>query len=444
MRPRRRVAHRRVMPSAHLPTDARRSRLRDDPYAVRAVVALGLFSLAEHAVWVTVLVVAYQQGGVGEAGSVSAALLAPAALMAPIVAREMTAPGVRSPVATGYALQAATLALATGVLALDLDLVLFYLAGVLVTITTVFSRPAHHAFLALRGPTVAATVATGAVSGGAQLVGPLLAAALLTRWQVVHVFTLATALLFTATLLTLRLPSHRLLTAGSPLPPPAATAPVATVLRHRPAGTRACVVLLFALLGLVAVVLGTIETLATEVSFANNHTGGSGTGVLLAATGGGLLLGAPLAGLVVRRANERTAMRVGAVIAGASLLAAGLSLGVVWSMVAFALVGVGMQTVLVSGWLLLHRHVCRSDTGITGVVFGALESQQLVGNALGAICAGVAMGHVGVWPVLVVAGVGLPVSMLALSRDRVRRLSPTATVVGAAAGTAASAAARTA
>ena len=29
-------------------------------------------------------------------------------------------------------------------------------------------------------------------------------------------------------------------------------------------------------------------------------------------------------------------------------------------------------------------------------------------------CAGVAMGHVGVWPVLVVAGVGLPVSMLAV------------------------------
>ena len=122
------------MPSAHSPTDARPPRLRDDPYAVRAVVALGLFSLAEHAVWVTVLVVAYQQGGVGEAGSVSAALLAPAALMAPIVAREMTAPGVRSPLATGYAMQAMTLSLATGVLALDLDLALFYLAGVLVTI----------------------------------------------------------------------------------------------------------------------------------------------------------------------------------------------------------------------------------------------------------------------------------------------------------------------
>ena len=425
------------MPSAHSPTDARPPRLRDDPYAVRAVVALGLFSLAEHAVWVTVLVVAYQQGGVGEAGSVSAALLAPAALMAPIVAREMTAPGVRSPLATGYAMQAMTLSLATGVLALDLDLALFYLAGVLVTITTVFSRPAHHAFLALRGPTVAATVATGAVSGGAQLVGPLMAAALLTRWQVVHVFTVATVLLLMATLLTLRLPSNRHLTAGSPLPSPAATSPAATspagaVLRHRPAGTRACVVLLFALLGMVAVVLGTIETLATEVSFTSNRTGGSGTGVLLAATGGGLLLGAPLAGVVVRRANERAAMRIGSLIAGVSLLAAGVSWGVAWSMVAFALVGVGMQTVLVSGWLLLHRHVCRSDTGITGVVFGALESQQLIGNALGAICAGVAMGHVGMWPVLVVAGVGLPVSMLALSRDRVRRLSPTATVIGSA------------
>jgi predicted MFS family arabinose efflux permease len=190
------------------------------------------------------------------------------------------------------------------------------------------------------------------------------------------------------------------------------------------------VILLFALLGLVTVVLGTIETLATEVSFANNHTGGSGTGLLLAATGAGLLAGAPLAGIIVRRATERAAMRAGSVIAGMALVASGASLGLAWSLMAFALVGVGMQTVLVAGWLLLHRHVCRSNTG---AVFGVLESQQLVGNAVGAACAGAAMGHVGVWPVVVVAAVGLPTAMLSLSADRVRRLSSSTTVIGASA-----------
>jgi hypothetical protein len=53
------------------------------------------------------------------------------------------------------------------------------------------------------------------------------------------------------------------------------------------------------------------------------------------------------------------------------------------------------------------------------------------------------MGHVGIWPVLVVVAVGLPASMLALSRDRVRRLSPTATVIGSVSGTGTPAAART-
>jgi len=55
-------------------------------------------------------------------------------------------------------------------------------------------------------------------------------------------------------------------------------------------------------------------------------------------------------------------------------------------------------------------------------------------EALGAICAGVAVGRVGILPVLVVVAVGLPASMLALSRDRVRRLSPTATVIGSVIG----------
>jgi hypothetical protein len=46
----------------------------------------------------------------------------------------------------------------------------------------------------------------------------------------------------------------------------------------------------------------------------------------------------------------------------------------------------------------------------------------------------VAVGRVGILPVLVVVAVGLPASMLALSRDRVRRLSPTATVIGSVIG----------
>jgi hypothetical protein len=419
-----------TMSSARPHQHVRPSGLRDDPDALRAVVALGMFSLAEHAVWVTVLVVAYRQGGVSEAGAVSAALLAPAALMAPLVAREMTAPDIRNPLAAGYALQTVTLGLAAAVLALDLDPLLFYMAGVLVTITTVFSRPAHHAFIAMRGATVAATVATGTVSGGAQLGGPLLSAAILTRFDVVHVFLLATLLLLAATAVTIRMPNGPALPTCTAFPSLVAPHPAAPILRDRPAESRRCILLLFALLGFVAVMLGTIETLATEVSFAANHTGASGIGVLLAATGGGLLVGGWLAGVIVRRASELAAMRIGSVVAGVALVAAGAPLGVTWSLFAFAAVGVGMQIVLVAGWLLLHRHVCRSNAA---VVFGVLESQHLIGNAGGAAAAGLVMGHFGAWPVLVVTAVGLPASMLALNDDRVGRLSTTATIVGVAA-----------
>ena len=135
-------------------------RLADDPAARRAVIALGLFSLAEQAVWVTVLVIAHRSGGVAEAGTVSAALMLPAAVVAPFAAREVHDSGLRHPLPASYAMQTGALVLATATLALGLDPIVFYLSAAMVTVTVVFSRPAHHAVLARHGSTVAATVAT--------------------------------------------------------------------------------------------------------------------------------------------------------------------------------------------------------------------------------------------------------------------------------------------
>jgi hypothetical protein len=120
--------------------------LRREPQQLRAVVALGCFSVAEHAAWVTFLVVAFDRGGVREAGIVSAALLVPAALIAPLVAKEVSGrlrPG--RPLAIGYGAQFVALVVATSVAMTDADPLLFYMAAALVTMATVFSRPVHHA-----------------------------------------------------------------------------------------------------------------------------------------------------------------------------------------------------------------------------------------------------------------------------------------------------------
>ncbi|MCB0997709.1 MAG: hypothetical protein KDB40_00300 [Acidimicrobiales bacterium] len=401
-------------------------RLADDPAARRAVIALGLFSLAEQAVWVTVLVIAHRSGGVAEAGTVSAALMLPAAVVAPFAAREVHDSGLRHPLPASYAMQTGALVLATATLALGLDPIVFYLSAAMVTVTVVFSRPAHHAVLARHGSTVAATVATGVATGAAQLGGPLLAAGLIAVVGPTSVFAVATCLLAAAALLTLRVEpvddDQRSREPGSPRPD-RVLRPVRSGCDPRPGLARPGIargsLAVLGVLGMVTLVLGTIESIATEVSWRLGSTG-SGTGVLLGAAGAGLLVGARLGGAVVARRGVCPALRVGAVLVALGLLGLGVPLGRAGAAAAFALVGAGMQTVTVGGWVLLHR----TAGAATGRVFGLLESLQLVTNAIGAGLAGVGVAHWGVWPVLVTASAALPMAALPLSAARVHRLAP--------------------
>jgi hypothetical protein len=426
-------------------------RLRDDPRATRAVVALTLFGFAEHAVWVMILVFAYRSGGALEAGVVAAALLVPAAVAAPVVARELTGPQHQNPLAIGYAVQLLTLTTLTVVLTLGVHSLVVYLAAGLVTITTTFTRPAHHAVIARSPVMVDATVATGVVSGAAQLGGPLLAAVVLVRLDDAAVAAVATILLAGATSVAMGIgtpaaasatPNSAATAARSAARPASPTvgvgAAMGDVLRDLTPPARRCVALLFSVLGLVTLVLGTIETVATEVSFDVLHLDDGGTGLLLGAMGAGLLLGAGLAGRLAARGREHVAVRVGAGLTAVALVTIAAPIGTIGGgavmVAAFVVVGAGMQAVLVSGWIVLHRAVCRDRTSM---VFGVLESQQLIGNGVGAIGAGVVIGQWGLWPLAIGASVLLALSIGAVTHERFSRLLAGARPVHAAAVTAA-------
>jgi predicted MFS family arabinose efflux permease len=392
--------------------------LRREPQQLRAVVALACFSIAEHAAWVTFLVVAFERGGVREAGIVSAALLLPAAVIAPLLAKEVSGRlRLGRPLAAGYAVQFAALVVATSVAATDADPVLFYMAAALVTMATVFSRPVHHAVIAGASPEVkvAANVATGFASGLAQLVGPLAASLLLIGFSEVAVLGLATVLLAAATVATLdiRVPgtgaAERVDTATWPPRRPA----LRDALRRDGGGGVSAMLIVFSVLGLMTVVLGVVETLAAQRGNGLIGEGGAGTGALIAGAGGGLLAGASLAGVMLRRWSERATMRLGTLVTGAALVLCTRSGGPVWSIAAFVTVGAGMQTVLVAGWVRLHRHIRPSHACL---VFGLLESQQLVGNAAGSAGAGLAISMAGPWVIVVASVVVLSVATALLGR----------------------------
>ena len=77
---------------------------------VRVLAGYGLFVLTEYAVWIAMLVFAYARGGVTVAGLVAVAQLAPAAVVAPMVApiADRRSPAVL--LTGGYLVQAAAMA----------------------------------------------------------------------------------------------------------------------------------------------------------------------------------------------------------------------------------------------------------------------------------------------------------------------------------------------
>lgn len=111
----------------------------------RMELAFLLFNVAEPAMWVAILVYAFDRGGTRAAGFVTILLMVPAGMLAPLVA----ALGDRFPkervVRFGYLAQAVTTAAVGVAIATDAGLVYGLAALAAVTYTT--GRPNHHALL---------------------------------------------------------------------------------------------------------------------------------------------------------------------------------------------------------------------------------------------------------------------------------------------------------
>jgi MFS family permease len=123
------------------------------PSLLRVQFALLLFSTAEIASWIAILVYAYDRGGATESGLAAFAQLAPAVLFAPIGA----AMGDRIPrirmLALAHASYAATTLLGGALLFAGADALLVYGAAILAGLALTLVRPAHAAVL----PTIART-----------------------------------------------------------------------------------------------------------------------------------------------------------------------------------------------------------------------------------------------------------------------------------------------
>jgi len=383
----------------------------------RLAVAFGAYATAEAAVWVAILVYAYQQGGVVEAGLVAFVQLVPAALLAPLAALAGDRFHRDAFLAWGHVLQALAAAAAALVIAADVQRFWVYAASAAVTAALTLTRPALGALLpaVTRSPEelVAANAASGALENLGGLVGPLAAAGLLLWAGPAAVFAAAAVLLAWAAYGVVGLGLERRVTA-----PPARDergplrerllAGVELVQRNGDMGLLvACMAAPFVLLGALEVLLVAV---ATELLGRGEHV----AGYLNAAFGLGGLVGASAAVLLVGRRRLVAALCLGGLLMSAPILGLPATAGLTLALALLLLSGIGQSFADVVGITLLQR---ASPDRFRARVFGVLEGLVAASLALGALLVSGVSAALGARGALVAFGLLVP-AVLALALRR--------------------------
>ena len=366
------------------------SSLAGNTALLRVLAAYLLFILTEYAVWIAMLVFAYNRGGTAVAGLVAVAQLAPAAVVAPVAA---SLADRRSPVvmlAGGYLAQVAGMAGTAAAIGAGAPLAA-YAAAVFASTAVTTTRPAQSALI----PSLAATpdqlTAANVVAGWLEAAGAaaagLLVGVLISLAGVGSVFAVCAGLGLAAALLvaSLRAPS---LAAETEAEADTSTAGVAEGLRLAVRQPR--LRLMLALLTADAVVVGALDLLVVILALTVLGRPPSWAGYLEFAFGAGAVLAATVSALLVGR-------RLGGPILAAALgLSGALAViafgpGLAGTVILLAVAGAGHLLLEVATRTLLQRSV---PPRLIGRIFGVLEGFTMAGLAIGALLVP-ALAHLG-------------------------------------------------
>jgi len=366
------------------------SSLAGNTALLRVLAAYLLFILTEYAVWIAMLVFAYNRGGTAVAGLVAVAQLAPAAVVAPVAA---SLADRRSPVvmlAGGYLAQVAGMAGTAAAIGAGTPLAA-YAAAVFASTAVTTTRPAQSALIPSLATTPDQLTAANVVAGWLEAAGAaaagLLVGVLISLAGVGSVFAVCAGLGLAAALLVagLRAPS---LAAEAEADANAGTAGVAEGLRLAVRQPR--LRLMLALLTADAVVVGALDLLVVILALTVLGRPPSWAGYLEFAFGAGAVLAATVSALLVGR-------RLGGPILAAALgLSGALAViafgpGLAGTVILLAVAGAGHLLLEVATRTLLQRSV---PPRLIGRIFGVLEGFTMAGLAIGALLVP-ALAHLG-------------------------------------------------
>jgi hypothetical protein len=342
------------------------------------LVAYGVFSATQNAVWIAMLVYAYDRGGAGTAGAVAIAQLVPAALLAPVAAAGADR---RSPVGVlvgGYLVQVAGM-LATA-LAIGLEVPLAaYVGAVVASAAVATTRPAQTALVPglvhNAEELTAANALTGWIESASVVASSAATGLLLAVAGPGLVFAVAGVAGLVSVVLAATVRGMGALAVEEAAGRVAGTLAGFRVLA-RQSGPR----LLVGLLGAQWVVIGALDILFVVLAVDVLDRGQGWVGVLNMAYGlGGVLAG--LAGMaLVGRRRLVPPILGGVVLIGAALALSALSTTAAATIVLLAVVGSGRALFNLATRTLLQRAV---PAELVGRVFGVAEALAMGGLALG-------------------------------------------------------------
>jgi MFS family permease len=378
----------------------------------RVLLAFACFTSGELASWIAVLVYAYSATGPSSVGFVAVALLAPAALAAPLASSAGDRFTRERVLVVGYLVITATKVAIAVAVAVGTSAVTVYAAAAAANLAAVIIRPAQNSLLPAHASSPAELVAANSVATASEgigvLLGPVLAAVLLGLSDTVAVFA-ATALLalVAAALLAGVRPLSRTRHLRQALGFGSLLAGLSIVRRDRDAR------LVVGLLSARACLIGAMDVLFVLIAIQLLRIGRPGVGMLNASMGIGLAAGGMLTLLLVGRRNLAPGIELGAIVWGVGLALVAV---VPWTGVALAVLvlgGAGLALMDTSGRTMLQR---LTHEDVSTRVFGVLEGTSLAALSIGSLAVAVLSNTLELRLVILIMSALLPAAAAATWR----------------------------
>ena len=376
---------------------------------LRAQLSFGAAFTAEWSFSVAIGLVAFAHGGATAVGVVGRIRLVPAALLAPVISVYADRlPRERVLFASSAVRGVATVSAAL-VLAADGPVVVVFALAVASTIAFTPYRASHSALVPslCRSPDelTSVNVVRGALDSLSVILGPLVAALLLTVWSISAVFVFAGICALISAALVARLSYEHIPYPGGRRRHIWAEIHDGLTVVASNSGVRVVV----GFVVLQAAIRGAFGVFIVVVAINVLHGDQSSVGLLQGAVGIGALLGSIACTLLVGSRAMARWLGVAVVLWGAPIALIGLVPNHVVALLAAAIIGIGNALVDVTAFTLIAR---MAPNVVLARVFGVLESAGALAVGIGFIVAPLLIGLFGTRGALATVGAVAPVVCL--------------------------------